>query len=64
MCLERPGNVGGGDNKDGNAPVSRRGYELVNSPVLQDEAYGEHESAQSPEHCDGRNLAIISISYP
>lgn len=37
---------------------------LMYSPVFEDEAEDEHESAESPEHRYWRNFAIVTVSYP
>lgn len=64
MCLVRPSNVGRGDKEDSNPPMSWRRDELVERPVLEDEAGEEHENPERPEDGNGRNLAILAVTDP
>ena len=64
MSLVSPGHIRGGDEKHGNTPMSRRRYQLVQCPVFKDETDQEHENAQSPKDCDGRNFAILAVTNP
>lgn len=64
MRLIGPGNVGGRNQQHCDAAVSRRRDQLVNCPVLKNEASQEHEDSQSPEDGDGRNLSLLTVPYP
>jgi hypothetical protein len=64
MRLIRPGNVGRGNEKNSDAPVARRRDELVESPVLEDEAGEEHQDPERPEDGDGRDFAILPVADP
>lgn len=64
MRLVCPGNVGRGHEQNGYATMSRRGYQLVECPVLQYEADEEHEDPEGPEDGDGGYLAILSVTNP
>ncbi len=64
MGLISPSDVGRCDKEDRDATVSRRRYQLVQRPVLEDEADEEHEDAERPEDGDGRYFAILAITDP
>lgn len=64
MRLVGPGNIGRGHKQDGDAAVSRRRYQLMQGPVLEDKADEEHEDSQGPKDDDGGYLAIIAVADP
>lgn len=62
--LVRPSDVGRRDEQYCDAAVARRLDELVNCPVLEDEADDEHEDAEGPENGNGRHLAGLAVPNP
>lgn len=62
--LKSPGDVGRGDEQDGDATVSLRLNKLVDSPVLQHEAEREHEHPQCVEDDNGRDLTVVPVADP
>ena len=64
VCLVRPCDVRGRDEQDGEAAVARRVDELVDGPVLEDEADDEHEDAEGPEDGDGGHLPGLAPADP
>lgn len=64
MSLVRPGHVGRSDQQDSNAAMSGRLNQLVERPVLQNEADDKHEDAKSPEYGNRGDFAIFSVTDP
>lgn len=64
MGLVRPGDIGRGDEKHREAPMSRRLDEFVNGPILQHKADDEHKDTEGPKDGDGRDLARLAVTDP
>lgn len=62
MRLIGPCDVGGGDEEDGDAPMTGRWNKLVQGPILENKAEEEHEDTKSPKDGNGRYVVMTPVS--
>ena len=62
--LEGPGDVGRGDQGHGDASGAGRLDQLMDGPVLHDDAQGEHQHAQGPVDDRGRDVVAEALAQP
>lgn len=62
--LEGPGDVRRGDQRHGDASGAGRVDQLMDGPVLHDDAQGEHQHAQGPVDDGRRHVVAEALPQP